>query len=112
MIGLIVNLGLNVLGLWLATVLVPGFTIDSPTFLILAAVLLGIVNTVVRPIFLILTLPITLVTMGLFLLVLNAGMVALVAWVLPGFHVTGFIPVFFGWVIITIVNWIAAPFVR
>ena len=80
------------LGLWLATVWVPGVSIDSPSTLILAGILLGIVNSVVRPIAIVLTLPMTIVTLGLFLLVINAGMVALVAWMLPGMRVADFGP--------------------
>ena len=57
----------------------------------LAGLLLGIVNAIVRPIAIVLTLPITILTLGFFLLVVNTAMVALVAGFLPGFHVTGFL---------------------
>jgi putative membrane protein len=77
-------------GLWLATLLVSGLTIVSPWTLLLAAVLLGVCNAVVKPVLVILTLPITLLTLGLFLLVVNASMLALVAAVLPGFAISGF----------------------
>lgn len=58
--------------------------------LLLAALLLGVLNAIVRPILFILTLPLTIVTLGFFLLVLNAAMIGLVAWMLPGFWVHGF----------------------
>jgi len=89
MTGFLLRAALAALGLWLATRWVAGVRIDDPTTLVLAALLLGVVNAIVRPIVFILTLPITLVTLGLFLLVLNAAMVALVAWILPGFHLYG-----------------------
>jgi putative membrane protein len=89
MTGFLLRAALAALGLWLATRLVGGVRIDDPTTLVLAALLLGVVNAIVRPIAFILTLPITVVTLGLFLLVLNAAMVALVAWILPGFHLYG-----------------------
>ena len=78
------------LGLALAAYLLKGVGYDSFVDLLLAALLLGVLNAVVRPILFILTLPLTIVTLGLFLLVLNAAMIGLVAWMLPGFWVHGF----------------------
>jgi putative membrane protein len=72
--------------------------------LILAGLLLGIVNSIVRPIAIVLTLPMTIVTLGLFLLVINAGMVALVAWMLPGMHVAGFWAAFWAAVVVSLVS--------
>ena len=77
-------------GLWLATQGSPGVHFDSTATLLIAAVLLGLVNAIVRPVAFILTLPVTILTLGLFLFVLNAAMVGLVAWLVPGFHVAGF----------------------
>ena len=78
------------LGLALAAYLLKGVGYDSFVDLLLAAVLLGVLNAVGRPILFLLTLPLTIVTLGLFLLVLNAAMIGLVAWMLPGFWVHGF----------------------
>ena len=78
------------LGLWIATQLVNGLSITDPITLLLAAVLLGVVNAFVRPILVILTLPISILTLGLFLLVINAGMLGLVALLLPNFTISGF----------------------
>jgi putative membrane protein len=78
------------LGLWLATKIFSGLAFDELGTLVAAALLLGIVNAVVRPLVLILTLPITFLTLGFFLLVINAGMIGLVAWMLDGFHIAGF----------------------
>jgi putative membrane protein len=89
MTGFLLRAVITAIGLWLATVWVHGVRIDDATTLLLAGLLLGVVNAIVRPIAFILTLPITVVTLGLFLLVLNAAMVALVAWMLPGFHLYG-----------------------
>jgi len=89
MTGFLLRAVITAIGLWLASVYVPGVRIDNVTTLLLAGLLLGVVNAVVRPIAFILTLPITILTLGLFLLVLNAAMVALVAWILPGFHLYG-----------------------
>ena len=77
------------LGLALAAYLLRGVGYDSFVDLLLAALLLGVLNAVVRPILFVLTLPLTIVTLGLFLLVLNAAMIGLVAWMLPGFTVDG-----------------------
>ena len=78
------------LGLWLATQILPGLHFDSAGTLLAAALLLGIVNAIVRPIAVVLTLPLTLLTLGLFLLVINAAMLGLVALLLGGFQISGF----------------------
>lgn len=78
------------LGLWLATILVSGLVITDAVTLVLAAVLLGLCNAVVKPILIILTLPATILTLGLFLLVINGAVLALVAWMLPGFTIASF----------------------
>jgi putative membrane protein len=94
--------------LWSATVWVPGVTIDNSSTLILAGVLLGVVNAVVKPVAVVLTFPLTIVTLGLFLLVINAGMVGLVAWMLPGMHVAGFWPAFWSALIVSLANMISS----
>ena len=90
MIGFLLRALITAVGLWLATQWVPGVHFDSDATLLIAAVLLGVVNAIVRPVAFILTLPVTILTLGLFLFVLNAAMVGLVAWLVPGFHVNRF----------------------
>lgn len=81
---------LNAVALWLVTVLVSGVTVEKPLHAFIAAIVLGLVNTMVKPVLIILTLPITILTLGLFLLVINALLFWGVGSVLPGFHVDGF----------------------
>jgi len=111
MLGFLIRAMLVALGLWLATAWVNGVSIDTPTTLILAGVLLGIVNSIVRPIAILLTLPMTIGTLGLFLLVINAGMVALVAWILPGMHVASFWSAFWASVLVSLVSFVGSWFV-
>ena len=111
MLGFLIRACIVALGLWLATVWVSGVFIDTPSTLILAGLLLGIVNSIVRPIAILLTLPMTIVTLGLFLLVINAGMVALVAWVLPGMHIAGFWSAFWTAVLVSVVSFVGSWFV-
>jgi putative membrane protein len=108
MLGFFLRIAIVALGLWLATVWVPGVYIDSPSTLVLAGLLLGIVNSIVRPIAIVLPLPATIVTFGFFLLVINAGMVALVAWMLPGMHVSGFWAAFWAAVVVSLVSIVGA----
>ena len=96
------------LGLWVATQLVGGLNIVDPMTLIIAALLLGVCNAFVKPILVILTLPITIISLGLFLLVINAAMLALVAWVLPGFTIAGFWPAVLGAIVISITGLIGS----
>ena len=108
MVGFLLRAAITALGLWVASELLSGVTFDAPAQLILAAVVLGVVNAFVRPLAFILTLPITVVTLGLFLLVLNAGMVGLVAWMVPGFHVSGFWTAMGAALIVSLVSWAAS----
>ncbi|PSB42489.1 hypothetical protein C7B80_27345 [Cyanosarcina cf. burmensis CCALA 770] len=82
---------------------VPGFAVNSFTTALIAAAILGLVNALVRPILIILTLPFTLLTFGLFLFVINALMLWLVGFVTPGFVVTGFLPALLGAIVLTLV---------
>jgi putative membrane protein len=91
MIGFIVRVAVTALGLWLATKIVPGVEISSTESLIWAAILLGIVNAIVRPVLVFLTFPITIVTLGLFLLVINGLMIKLVTVFFHGFIVHGLV---------------------
>jgi putative membrane protein len=109
MTGFLIRALITAVGLWIATRWVSGIRIDDAGTLILAGALLGAVNAVVRPIAILLTLPITIVTLGFFLLVVNAGMVALVAALLPGFHIPGgFWSAFGTALIVWITGWIAS----
>ena len=96
------------LGLWLASGLVSGLHFDSGGWLIVAALLLGIINALVRPLAVVLTLPLTIVTLGFFLLVVNALMLSLVAWLLPGFSIATFSAAFWGSLIVSLVSWIGS----
>jgi putative membrane protein len=89
MTGFILRACITAIGLWVATRLVSGIRIDDPTTLVFAGLLLGVVNAIVRPIAILLTLPLTILSLGLFLLVINTAMVGLVAAMLPGFHIPG-----------------------
>jgi putative membrane protein len=111
MLGFLIRAIIVALGLWLATVWVTGVSIDTPETLLLAGVLLGVVNSIIRPIAIVLTLPMTVLTLGLFLLVINAGMVALVAWILPGMHVNGFGAAFWTAILVSLVSMIGSWFV-
>ncbi len=108
MTGFILRAVIAAFGLWMATRWIDGVLIDTPTTLLLAAALLGIVNAIIRPIAIVLTFPITLVTLGLFLLVVNAGMVALVAWMLPGFHLAGFGSALLTALLVGLTGWIGS----
>jgi len=96
------------LGLWLATEWLSGLYVDRPVTLIVAAVLLGVVNAFVRPLVILLTLPFTVITLGLFLLVINAAMLWLVAALLPGMQVVGFWTAFWAALIVSVVSGIGS----
>lgn len=106
--GFIVRTIIVALGLALASAVVPGVTISGTPTLLAAAILLGVVNAVVRPILVILTLPITLLSLGLFLWIINALMLNLVAWLLAEFSIAGFGSALLGSLLVSITGWIAS----
>jgi putative membrane protein len=110
-IGFLIRLGISALGLWLAQRLVPGIHFDDTGTLLAAALLLGIVNAVVRPLAIFFTLPLTVLTLGLFLLVVNAAMLGLVAALLDGFHVAGLGSALLGWLVVALTGWVASWYV-
>ena len=109
--GIVLRTLITMLGLFLASALVPGVSISGAWTFIFAAVLLGLVNAIVRPVAFLLTLPITILTLGLFLLVLNAAMFGLVAAMLDNFVVTGFWSALFGAIIVSITSTIASWYI-
>ena len=111
MAGFILRGLIAALGLWAATEMLDGFTINSAWTLVGAGLLLGVVNAIVRPFALLLSLPALLLTLGLFLLVINAAMLGLVALMLPGFRIAGFWTAVGGALIVSIVSWIGSWFI-
>ena len=114
MTGFILRALITAIGLWIATRWVSGIWIDNAGTLVLAGLLLGVVNAVVRPILVILTLPITILSLGFFLLIVNTAMLALVAWMLPGFHIHGgfwsaFETALIVWIIGWVTSWLIGP---
>ena len=111
MLGLILRTLITALGIWLAAYIVPGVTAASTGALVWAAIALGLINAFVRPVLVLLTLPFTILTLGLFLLLLNAGMLNLAGWVVDGFEVVGFWSAVFGAIIISLVSGLCASFI-
>ena len=109
--GLILRFLFGVAGLWVATRVAPGISYRDTTSLLEAALLLGVINAVVRPVLVILTLPLTLITFGLFLLVINALTLKLVTLFLHGFHVRGFWAAVLGALIVSVASWIGSALV-
>lgn len=111
MAGLVVRTLIIALGIWLASALIPGVEVEGAGTVLVAALLLGLVNALVRPLLVILTFPITILTLGLFLLVIHAGMFALVAWLLSGFYVSGFFSALFGALIVSLTSTMASWYI-
>ena len=109
--GFVTRLVITALGLWVAKTIVSGVVILGWGNLIIAAVLLGIVNAFVRPILIILTLPITILTLGLFLVVVTGISLALVAWLMPGVSVTGLWAATLGATLVSLTSWFANSFI-
>ena len=109
--GFIVRVLVNAATIALAAALVPGIRLEGATPALLAGVVLGLINALVRPVLVVLTLPLTLLTLGLFLLVLNGVCLAATAWLVPGFDLDGFLPAVLGALLISAVSWMLTAFV-
>ncbi|MDH3293113.1 MAG: phage holin family protein [Acidimicrobiia bacterium] len=107
MIRFALRVVINAAGLWVADRLLDGITLaDEITTILLVALVFGVVNALVRPIALVLSLPALILTLGLFTLVVNAAMLALTAWLTDGLAIDGFGAAFLGAIIITLISWI------
>ena len=107
----VIRLLIHMVAILIISYLLPGvIRVDSVLAALAAAFLLGLVNIVVRPILIFLTLPLTLLTLGLFLLVINGLMLWLVAALVKGFHVNGFWGAVFASILISLVSWILSRF--
>jgi putative membrane protein len=112
MLVLIVRWLVITVAILLASTIVPGIQVASLKTAIIAAAILGIINVFLRPVLLVLTLPLTILTLGVFAFVINALMLLLVAHFVPGFEIDGFFSAFMGALIISIVSWIANRFIK
>jgi len=111
MAGFILRGLIAALGLWAATEMLSGIHIDTAMTLVLAGLLLGLVNAIVRPFALLVSLPALVLSLGLFLLVVNAAMLGLVALLLKGFRIDGFWTAVGAALIVSIVSWIGNSFI-
>jgi putative membrane protein len=111
MAGFLIRMLITSLGLWVASRVVPGMEISGFGTLLGSALLLGFVNAVVRPLLILLTLPITILTLGIFLLVINAAMLGLVASLFDNFVINGLFSAILGSVIVSLVSWFASWFI-
>lgn len=113
MVGLITRWLLTALALIITAKIVPGIHLRDTVTLFVAALVLGLVNAIVRPLLIFFTLPLTLLTLGLFILVINALSFWIAAYFVPGFEVDGFMPAFLGALLMsvlsTIFNWVVKP---
>lgn len=107
----ILHWAITALSLWLASRVFRGISFDDTSSLVISALLLGFANAIVKPLVIVLTLPLTLLTFGLFLLVINALMILLVSALVRGFKVSGFWTAFFASIFIAVLSWVIGAFV-
>lgn len=109
---LIARIALTALALLIVSQLIPGVVIEGLYPAIIAACILGILNAIVRPILIIFTLPITILTLGLFIFVINASLFYFTASFIDGFSVTGFFPALLGSIIVSIISAVGNNFIK
>jgi putative membrane protein len=112
MIAFLIRWAVTTVAVFCAAKLIPGIHCQTTGALLGASLLLGIINAFVRPVLLLLSLPFIIVTMGLFIFVVNALLLLLVSALIPDFRVEGFGSAFFGAIVIGIINWALSSFFR
>jgi len=112
MFGLITRWLLTALSLILTAKIVPGIHIDNISTLFIAALVLGLINAIVRPLLIFFTLPLTIVTLGLFILLINGFTFWLAARFVPGFNVDGFLPAVLGAIVVSFLSFVFSSFVK
>jgi putative membrane protein len=100
--GLVIRWLVSALALWLTAAIVPGIAVRTPGALLGAAAIIGILNAFVRPVIVLLTLPLTVVTLGLFVLIINAAMLKIASSLVPGFVVQGWLSAIAGWLLLSL----------
>jgi putative membrane protein len=104
--GFILKLLLSAVAVYIADYLIDGVTINSLTTTLIVAIVLGLLNAIVKPLLVILTIPVTILTLGLFLLVINVIIVYIAAALVPGFAVAGFISALLFSIVVSLVAWL------
>ena len=111
MIGILLRMLITALGIWLASAVVPGVGAASTGALLWAAIALGLINAFIRPLLVVLTFPLTVLSLGLFLLLLNAAMLNLAGWFVDGFEVQGFWSSIFGAIVVSLISGLCSNFI-
>lgn len=109
--GFLIRVLVNGVAIYLVAQIVPGITVDGVLTAVGAGLVLGLINAIVRPILIVLTLPVTLLTLGLFLFVLNAFCLWLTSQLVRGFEVHGLWAALFGALLVSVVSWLLSAFV-
>lgn len=112
MAGFLIHTVVLAIAIWVTAAVVPGITVASWATLAIAALVLGLVNAIVRPILLILTLPITVLTLGLFYLVVNGLAFGLAAALVPGFQIASWTAAILGALLTSVLSWFIGIFVK
>lgn len=110
--GLLFRWLISAVSLLIISYIVPGIEVQGFFYALIAAVFLGVLNAIVRPVLIILTLPLTILTLGLFLFVVNGIMLMLVSLVIKGFHVNGFWPAVLGALLLSVINWFSNSYIN
>ncbi len=111
MSGLLIRWVINAVALLVISRIIRGIEIDGIVAALAAAAVIGVMNAIVRPILIFLTLPITILTLGLFILIINGLMVYLTGTIVTGFSVSGFFPPIFTAILLSVVSWISTAFI-
>lgn len=108
---LLVKIIILALAIYIASYIIPGVTINSTSTLFVVSIVLGLINTFVKPVLVILTIPLTIITLGIFLLILNGILILLVGSIVPGFYVSSFFTAIIFSIVVSIISSLLSRFV-
>ncbi|OGI85715.1 hypothetical protein A3A05_03115 [Candidatus Nomurabacteria bacterium RIFCSPLOWO2_01_FULL_41_12] len=106
----IIHFVVSALAIIVTAYILPGVSVEGPLVAFILAVVLGAINTFLRPVLIMLTLPLSIITLGLFVLVINALLVLLASYIVPGFAVASFWSAFLFGIVLAIVSWVLQKF--
>ncbi len=113
MLRMLLHWIISALAVWITARVVPGFHVDGPGAALIAAIVIGLVNATLGIFFKVITLPLTILTLGLFWFIVNGVMLELASMLVPGFHIRSFAAAFWGGIVLGLVNmilkWLVAP---
>lgn len=109
---LLIRLVINIVALLVVAYLIPGFKFESLTATVVTSIVIGVVNTFIKPVIQIIALPISILTLGIFAFIINVGLLYGISYIVPGFYIDGFLTAIIASVVLSLVSWFLGSLIK